>query len=398
MASRLMESRNTEEELPPQGASGGRRRLRIWLFATVGVAVAVILVGMQFRSPAESETEAHVPAAVPVTIIKVGRSDVPIFANGIGTVQPYRTVVVKARLTGTIDKIAFTEGQEVKPNDLLATIDPRPYAAAFAQAQAKQAADQALATNDEVNLKRDSSLAANSYASKQQVDNDMATMRQLQANVAADKAAVDTAALNLSFCNITSPISGVVGFQQVNAGNLVQTGDSQGIVTINQVHPISVVFTLPEDTLPAVQAAMARGKARVLVLAFADDNVTQISAGTLLTPSNTINISTGTIALKAVFPNLDDRLWPGQFVNAHLELSVQPNAITVPIQAIQHGPNGLYVYVVKSDDKVANQPITVGYQNDKIAVVATGLNGDESVVLNGQSRLQNGTMVAAKSS
>jgi multidrug efflux system membrane fusion protein len=141
---------------------------------------------------------------------------------------------------------------------------------------------------------------------------------------------------------------------------------------------------------------MAHGKARVL--AFADDNVTQISAGTLLTPSNTINISTGTIALKAVFPNLDNRLWPGQFVNAHLELSVQPNAVTVPIQAIQHGPNGLYVYVVKSDDKVANQPITVGYQNDKIAVVATGLSGDERVVLNGQSRLQNGTMVAAKSS
>jgi membrane fusion protein, multidrug efflux system len=396
MASRIMESRNTEEELPAAGASGGRRRLRIWLFATLGVAAAAILVGMQFRSPAESETTTHAPAAVPVTIIKVGRSDVPVFANGIGTVQPYRTVVVKARVTGTIDKITFTEGQEVKPNDLLATIDPRPYAAAFAQAQAKQAADQALATNDEVNLKRDSSLAANSYASKQQVDNDMATMRELQANVAADKAAVDTAALNLSFCNITSPISGVVGFQQVNAGNLVQAGDSQGIVTINQVHPISVVFTLPEDTLPAVQAAMAHGKARVL--AFADDNVTQISAGTLLTPSNTINISTGTIALKAIFPNLDNRLWPGQFVNAHLELSVQSNAVTVPIEAVQHGPNGLYVYVVKSDDKVANQPITVGYQNDKIAVVATGLNGDEKVVLNGQSRLQNGTMVAAKSS
>jgi membrane fusion protein, multidrug efflux system len=396
MAFRLMESRQTEEELAAQGASAGGRRPRIWLPVLIAVALAVIAVGVQFRSPARSQTATHAPTAVPVTIIQVGRSDVPIFANGIGTVQPYRTVVVRARVTGTLDKIAFTEGQEVKPNDLLATIDPRPYAAAFAQAQAKQAADQALATNDEINLKRDSSLAANSYASKQQVDNDMATMRQLQANVAADKAAAETAALNLSFCDITSPISGVVGFQQVNAGNLVQSGDSQGIVTINQIHPISVVFTLPEDTLPAVQAAMARGKARVL--AFADDNLTQISAGTLLTPSNTINISTGTIALKAIFPNLDNKLWPGQFVNAHLELSVQQDAVTVPIEAIQHGPSGLYVYVVKSDDKVANQPITVGYQNDKIAVVLTGLNGTERVVLNGQSRLQNGTTVAAKSS
>jgi membrane fusion protein, multidrug efflux system len=396
MAFRLMESRQTEEELAAQGASAGGSRPRIWLPVLIAVALAVIAVGVQFRSPARSQTATHAPTAVPVTIIQVGRSDVPIFANGIGTVQPYRTVVVRARVTGTLDKIAFTEGQEVKPNDLLATIDPRPYAAAFAQAQAKQAADQALATNDEINLKRDSSLAANSYASKQQVDNDMATMRQLQANVAADKAAAETAALNLSFCDITSPISGVVGFQQVNAGNLVQSGDSQGIVTINQIHPISVVFTLPEDTLPAVQAAMARGKARVL--AFADDNLTQISAGTLLTPSNTINISTGTIALKAIFPNLDNKLWPGQFVNAHLELSVQQDAVTVPIEAIQHGPSGLYVYVVKSDDKVANQPITVGYQNDKIAVVLTGLNGTERVVLNGQSRLQNGTTVAAKSS
>jgi membrane fusion protein, multidrug efflux system len=391
-----MESRKSEEEAAAHGTSRGKRRPRFWLPVLIAVALAAILAAVQFRSPAESQTATHAPTAVPVTIIEVGRSDVPVFANGIGTVQPYRTVVVRARVTGTLDKIAFTEGQEVKPNDLLATIDPRPYAAAFAQAQAKQAADQALATNDEINLKRDSSLAANSYASKQQVDNDMATMRQLQADVAADKAAAQTAALNLSFCDITSPISGVVGFQQVNAGNLVQAGDSQGIVTINQVHPISVVFTLPEDTLPAVQAAMARGKARVL--AFADDNLTQISAGTLLTPSNTINISTGTIALKAIFPNLDNRLWPGQFVNAHLELSVQPNAVTVPIEAIQHGPNGLYVYVVQTDDKVANQPITIGYQNDKIAVVLTGLKGGERVVLNGQSRLQNGTTVAAKSS
>jgi multidrug efflux system membrane fusion protein len=336
------------------------------------------------------------PSAVPVTIAPVTRQDVPVFAEGIGTVQAFQSVLIQARATGWLDRIAFNEGQDVKPGDLLAEIDPRPYAAALAQAQAKSASDQATLANDEINLKRDATLAQKSFQTQQQVDNDEAAVRVMQASVQGDAAAIETAALNVSFCQITAPIEGVVGLRQVDVGNLIQAGAGQGIVTITQIQPISVVFTLPQDELPKIEAAQRAGKP--LVIAYGQDDQTRLGDGELEARSNTVAIGTGTIQLKATFANADRQLWPGQFVNAHLQLATEHNAVTVPIAAIQHGPDGLYVFVVQPDSSVKSQPVAIGYQDKTLAVVSNGLNGGEQVVVAGQSRLQDGTKVAAQTS
>lgn len=335
-----------------------------------------------------------VTAAIPVTIAQVARQDVPIFAEGIGTVQAFQSVLIQARVTGWLDRIAFTEGQNVKPGDLLAEIDPRPYAAALAQAQAKSAADQATLANDEVNLKRDSTLAQRSFATQQQVDNDAAAVRVMQASIQGDAANIQTAALNLSFCAIVSPIEGVVGLRLIDVGNLVQAGSGQGIVAIAQIKPISVVFTLPQDDLPRVQTAQDTSKP--LVVAYGQDDQIRLGDGELVAQNNIIASGTGTVTLKATFPNADRKLWPGQFVNAHLQLAVQRNAVTVPIAAVQHGPDGLYVFVVDPGSTAVVRPVSIGYHDKTLAVVTKGLDGGEQVVVAGQSRLENGTKVTGR--
>jgi membrane fusion protein, multidrug efflux system len=278
-----------------------------WMVACLGAAglgaSLAVGVGLSRTSDAQpSPTEQQAAgAAIPVTTGQVTRQDVPIFAEGIGTVQAFQSVLIQARVTGWLDRIAFTEGQEVKPGDLLAEIDPRPYAAALAQAQAKSAADQATLANDEVNLKRDATLAQRSFATQQQVDNDAAAVRVMQASLQGDAANIQTAALNLSFCRITAPIEGVVGLRLVDIGNLIQAGSGQGIVTITQIKPISVVFTLPQDDVPRIQTALNAGKP--LVVAYAQDDQTRLGSGELVAPSNTIAAGTGTITLKATFPN-----------------------------------------------------------------------------------------------
>jgi multidrug efflux system membrane fusion protein len=334
------------------------------------------------------------PGAVPVTTTTATKRDLPIYATGIGTVQAWRSVDVRAEVTGYLQTIAFREGQEVKQGDLLATIDPRPYAAALAQAQAKKAGDEATLANDEVNLRRDTALARNSFASQQQVDNDNAAVRQLQAAIQADDAAIQAAQLNLEFCRITAPIDGVVGFRQVDVGNLVTANGTQPIVTITQIRPIAVVFTLPQAMLPQVQAALAAGRPEVL--AFDSENRTQLSSGTLLAPNNTIDTATGTISLKAEFANTDRKLWPGQFVSTHLRLRTDHDAVVLPLAAVQHGPDGLYVFVVRPDGTAVHQTVSVGYQDSTIAEITQGLTGGEQVVLDGQSRLENGTKVAPR--
>ena len=330
-------------------------------------------------------------AAPPVTVAQAVRKDVPIFAGGIGTVQAFRSVLVRARVDGTLDRIAFTEGQEVKPGDVLAVIDPRPYAALLAQAQAKRAADAAQLQNNKLDLSRYASLARTNFASRQQLDTQQAQVNQATATLQGDDAAVATAALNLSFCTITSPIDGVVGLRLVDAGNLVHAADSSGIVTLTQVQPISLVFTLPEDQLPAVRDAMAEGPAEVD--AYTSDAGRELSQGTLLTPSNSIDTTTGTITLKATFTNADKKLWPGQFVLAKIKLGVNRNVVTVPMTAIQHGPDGLYVFVVRADHTAVKQPVTTGYQGEGQVVVASGLQGSETVITDGQVRVQSGSKV-----
>jgi multidrug efflux system membrane fusion protein len=308
------------------------------------------------------------PQGVPVTVATVAAADVPVMLSNIGTVQSLASVLVRARVDGTLDKVAFTEGQDVKAGDLLAQIDPRPYAAAYAQAAAKKAADEAQLANARHDLTRYSNLAKSDFASRQSVDTQAASVAQLEANVAGDDAAIQSAKLNLDYAAITSPIDGRVGLRLVDPGNLIHASDSTGIVTVTQIKPISVIFTLPQDSLPAVQAAMARGK---------------------------LSVVTGTFRLKAVFPNQDERLWPGQFVNAHLQVEELHNATVVPTTALEHGPNGTFVYLVKPDQTVAVQPVDVRLDNGKIAVIAKGLDAGATVVVDGQSRLQDGTRISA---
>ena len=330
---------------------------------------------------------------VPVTTTTVSRRDVPVQLRNIGVVQAFQSVLVRARVDGNLDRVFFTEGQDVKPGDRLAQIDPRPYAAVLAQAQAKKASDMAQLANAQRDLARYSSLGQSNFASRQQVDTQGATVAQITATIQGDDATVATAQLNLDYTNIVSPIEGRTGFRLVDPGNLIHANDSTGLVTITQVHPIAIYFTLPQDTLPSIQTAMT--KAKLPVSAWTPDDGTQLSQGELATIDNTIDQTTGTIKLKAVFQNADGKLWPGQFINARIRIGTLANAITVPSPAIQHGPAGLYVYAVKPDSTVAVTPVQVVQDDGQFAVIGKGLDDNVQVVVAGQSRLQNGTKVAA---
>src|ERR1700722_10713679 len=357
----------------------------------VAIAIVAVEASHAQRSPA-SQGEAAADAPVPVVTAKAARQDVPIYATGIGSVEAYQSVLVRARVDGTLTQFPVREGQEVKQGDLIAVIDPRPYQAALDQATAKKAQDEAQLANARLNLTRFQSLATQDFASRQQVDTQQALVNQLVGAVAGDSAAIEAAQLNVGYCFIMSPVDGRVGLRQVDPGNLIHATDTTGIVTITQIHPISATFTLPQQELPRVQAEMASGAAPVL--AYDSDDRTELGEGTLLTPDNMIDPNTGTIRLKATFPNKDGKLWPGQFINAHLQIGMARNAVTIPPAAIEHGPDGLYVYVVKPDTTIALAPVAIGYQTDRLAVVTSGLAGNETVVIGGQSRLESGTKVA----
>ena len=335
------------------------------------------------------------PPGVPVQVVATSRADVPVILRNIGSVQAFQSVLIRARVDGTLDRVLFAEGQDVKVGDVIAQIDPRPYAATLAQAQAKKASDEANLANSQRDLGRYASLASSSFASRQQVDTQVAQVAQIQATIKGDDATIDAAKLNLQFTSITSPIEGRTGLRLVDPGNLIHANDATGIVTITQIHPISVIFTLPQDTLPQIQAAMAKGK--LPVLAYTADDKQLLGQGELLTTDNTIDQSTGTIRLKAVFANQENKLWPGQFVNARLTVGTLNNALTVPSVTVQRGPAGLYVYVVKPDSTVGVQPIDIAQDDGQVAVVSKGLDEGAQVVASGQSRLQNGTRVATTS-
>jgi membrane fusion protein, multidrug efflux system len=373
--------------------SGNRRR---WHWTALAAAVIVVgFFGVLRMSEAQKESQIE-PAVqqVPVFTTKAARRDIDVFARGVGTVTAWRSVQVRAQVTGYLAKIAFTEGQHVKTGDLLAEIDPRPYQAALDQAIAKKASDEAQLRNAQLNLQRYAALTRQDFVSRQQYDTTNAQVGQLKATIEGDDAAIEAARLNVSYCELKAPFDGVVGFRLVDIGNLIVLSTTQPIVTIAQIHPISVLFPLPQEQLAAIQAARKAGEPRVL--AYSSDGRTLISTGTLLTPSNQIDTSTGTITLKAIFQNQDDKLWPGQFVQARLQLRTDHNMVVVPRTSVQHGPDGLYVFVVNPSQTVARQTVTVGYEDEKNSEILTGLKGGEEIVVAGQSRLQDGTRVAAK--
>jgi multidrug efflux system membrane fusion protein len=362
------------------------------------VVVGGALVGWRVMhgSNAAHAADPASPPQVPVTTATAQVRDVPVFLEGLGTVQAYNVVEMKAQVNGTLIALPAHEGQEVKKGDVIAEIDPTPYKAALDQAVAQRAEDAALLQSAQLDLKRYQNLAQKDFAPIQQVDDQQAAVNKDMASVALDNAAIETAQFNLNNCILRAPIDGRVSLYQVDAGNLIEVASqtTTGIVSITQDKPISVVFTLPEADLAQVQAARAKGA--VPVQASNSQDASQVlGTGTLVTPNNTINTTTGTISLKAAFANQDDHLWPGQFVNTRVQVNVLKNAVTVPELAVQHGPDGLFVYVVKPDQTVAQANIQVGYQDNGLAVVTKGLSGNQTVVVTGQSRLAQGTHVKA---
>ncbi|MGC1411621.1 MAG: efflux RND transporter periplasmic adaptor subunit [Acetobacteraceae bacterium] len=327
-----------------------------------------------------------------MSIAKAERQDVPLWLTGIGTVQALNTVTVRARVDGTLMQVPVTEGQIVKQGTLLAVIDPRPYQAALDQATAKKAQDEAQLGNAKLDLQRYTSLASQSFASRQQVDTQHMQVDQSTAALKGDDATIEAAQLNLSYCYITAPFDGRLGLRQVDPGNLVHATDMGGIMTITQVQPIAVVFTLPQRNLQPIVDAMAQGAVRVV--AWSQDNNRELAEGTLLTPDNAIDTTTGTIRLKATFLNQQNLLWPGQFVDARLLQRTDRQVVAVPSQAVQHAQDSLYVYVVKPDSTVQRQTV-VAEDRGAVMVITKGLDAGQPIVLDGQSRLQDGTLVAA---
>lgn len=329
---------------------------------------------------------------VPVVAGQAERRDFPVYLTALGTVQAYNSVTVRARVDGELQQVYFQEGQNVQKGDLLAQIDPRTYQAQLDQAKAKKAQDEAQLANAKIVLSRNALLLKNSVVDQQTYDTQKYAVDQLQALVAADQAAIENAQTQLDYARITAPISGRVGIRSVDAGNIVRSSDTTGMLTINQVQPISVVFTLPQQELRSVRDAMQQ-KETLKVLALDRDNLSVLSEGALEVLDNQIDATTATVKLKAVFTNSNYDLWPGQFVNVRLLLGVRNGAVTAPARAIQRGPNGSYVYVIDAEKSAAMRPVKVGATEGDWTLVEAGLEAGDRVVVDGQYRLQPGAKV-----
>lgn len=328
---------------------------------------------------------------VPVTAVAATRMDIPLMLDALGSVQAYNSITIRSQVEGVLIEIAFTEGQEVRAGDVLARIDPRTYAAALQQAEAKRAQDAAILANSRLDLQRYTDLVRSNGASRQQLDTQRALVAQNEAQLLADDAAIAAARTQVEFTTIRSPVDGRVGIRLVDQGNLVRAGDANGIVVVNQMTPISVTLTLPQQELPRVLAAMREGPLPVRVMA---PDGTVRAEGVVLTPDNQVDATTGTIRLKATFPNEDRALWPGAFVNLRLQVGTLRRALSVPVVAIQRGPDGPYAFVVKEDDTVEQRPLTLGLVTATEAVVQRGLEPGERVVTSGGLRLSAGSRVA----
>lgn len=335
------------------------------------------------------------PMTVPVAVAKAETRDIPVYLQGLGSVEAFNTVVVKSRLDGQLVQINFKEGQEVQKGDLLAVIDPRPYEVALHQAEATLYKDKSALGDAKLNYDRFQGLYKQGIIPQQQFDTQKSLMDQLDGSVRADQANIDNVKLNLTYTRITAPVSGRIGLRQVDIGNMVHASDPNGLLVITQLHPIAVVFTLPEDNLPSVAQHMR--KAALQTVAYSRDDQTKLATGKLLTIDNQIDPSTGTGKLKAIFDNTERALWPNQFVNVHLLLEVQKNTLVVPAAAIQRGPQGTYVYTVKPDKTADMRKVTIGFTEGNLTTLASGLQAGETVVTDGQDKLQPGSKVEIRS-
>jgi len=364
---------------------------RLWIILAV-VLLGVIVGGTLLRrSRAEAAQSKKADAAanqraIPVVAAAVSSRDMPVYLRGLGSVIAFNTVTVKSRVDGELVRVNFKEGQEVKKGEVLAQIDPRPYEVQLHQAEATQAKDEAQLSDAQINLDRYSDLYRQGVIPKQQLDTQSSLVQQLKGAVGSDKAQVENAKLQLVYSRITSPIEGRIGLRMVDPGNIVHATDTNGMLVITQLHPIAVVFTLPEDYVPSVLMHMRKGDLQVE--AYSRDDKTKLATGKLLTLDNVIDPTTGTDKLKAVFDNSERVLWPNQFVNMRLLLDIKKNATTVPVAALQSGNQGQFVFVVKPDKTVEVRQVKVGFTEANTASIDQGLNVGEQVVTDGQDKLQ----------
>jgi membrane fusion protein, multidrug efflux system len=367
-----------------------------WVFLIAGLAAAGYFGWQRFHGPdaaaktesAQKSASAGAPA-VRVTIAPVEKADFPVYLTGLGTVQGFNTVVVRSRVDGQIDKIAFKEGQLVNQGDLLAEIDPRPFQAALDQAKAKKAQDEANRANANLDLQRFTKLGE--FATRQQTDTQRSTVAQLTAQIAADDAAIFNAQTQLDYTAIKAPISGVAGLRQVDQGNIVNAATQTGIVTIAQIEPIAVIFTAPEEQLPYINEGQSVQPLKVI--AITTDGKKPLAEGTLSVVNNQVDSNSGTIRLKAVFDNKNHVLWPGQSVSTRLLVKTLKGATVVPDDAIQHATDGLYAYIVNQDNKAELRKIKVSQSIDGRSVVDEGLSPGQQVITSGQYKVQPGTLV-----
>jgi multidrug efflux system membrane fusion protein len=362
------------------------------LLTAVLAAGGLYFAHSQALEKASAATPAAPPSA-PIVAGTVAQHDVPIYLTGVGTVIAYNTDIVRAQIQGQIISINFTEGQTVHAGDLLAQIDPRPYQALIDQYTGNLQRDQAQFKNAQANLTRYSNLGDKGWATPQLVETQQAQVGELQAAIKTDQALIDAANVQLSYTRLTSPINGVAGIRQIDVGNIISPSNTNGLVVVTQLHPISLIFTLPETSLPQIQQQQQKTKTPLSVIAYSQDDTIRLDQGELGLVNNEILQTTGSIQLKANFANRANKLWPGQLVNARLLLDTRHNGLTVPAAVVQQGAKGPYAYVVNADNTVAIRPIKVAQISDGQALIDSGLKANEQVVVDGQYKLQPGTHV-----
>ena len=365
--------------------------MRIRAIHGLGIALLVCAALAGCSREQKNAKASGPPPAVPVGVATVQQRDFPVYLTGLGSVQAFNTVDLKSRIDGQIMQVNFQEGQDVKQGDLLIQIDARPYQVALQTANANLQRDEAQLNNAKVQYERMKALYAGGVIAKQDLDTQEASFGQYEGTIAADRAAVDSAKLNLSYTRITSPINGRIGLRQVDIGNYVQASSTTPMVVITQLHPIAIVFTLPEDQLQAVRQRMKQGT--LVVDVYGRDDQTRLSTGKLLTIDNQIDQTTGTAKLKAVFENPENSLWPNQFVNVHLLLETRKDALTMPASAIQRGPQGTFTYVVDAKNTVQVKPVQIALTQGNTVVIESGLQAGDRVVTDGQEKLQPGSRV-----